>query len=107
MSHHDIIIFVNQNKRQTPEPLLDRKFFEVHSARRRIFQSKGLRAFASLGECPHPTDNTVSLKPEGFDKKKTCFELINFFKSERSPKTHSLHLELFSGTLCLFKYNTD
>ena len=55
MSHHDFNISVNKKGRQNPELLLEKKFFEVHQTRKKIFQTKGLRAFASLGECPHPS----------------------------------------------------
>ena len=54
MSHHDVIILVDLNERSTPEPLPEKGCFEFHNARKTILQSKGLRAFASLGECHHP-----------------------------------------------------
>ena len=54
MSHHGVIISVKPNERQTADLLLEQKFFEFHTARFTIFQSKGLSGLASLGECPHP-----------------------------------------------------
>ena len=54
MSHHGVMISVWPNGRQTPDLLLEQKLFKFHTARIKIFQSKGLSGLASLGECPHP-----------------------------------------------------
>ena len=55
MSHHGVIISVKPNERQTADLLLEQKFFEFHTARFTIFQSKDLSGLTSLSECPHPT----------------------------------------------------